>query len=99
MKPNYLPLEDRVVVFVPKDEERTTNFGLIVPVDANALPLKEVVVVAVGDGVKSNGQEVAMFVKPEQKVVIGRRTGVEYDMDGKTYRIIRQDDIQFLIQD
>lgn len=98
MKPNYIPVEDRAVVEVPKPTEEKTASGIIVPVDAASLPLVEVKVVAVGDGVKANGQDVNIFINPGQTVVIGKRSGVEYDMDGKTYRLIRQDDVQFIIK-
>lgn len=98
MKSNYEPIEDRVIVSVPKDEERTTKSGLIVPVDASELPIKEVIVEAVGDGIKANGQDVRMFSKPGDRVVIGRRTGVEYDLDGVTYRIIRQEEVIYNVK-
>lgn len=96
MKSNYVPLEDRVVVTVPEKTEQKTSSGLIIPVGTDKSILREVVVKAVGDGVKSNGQNIKMFLKPGQKVIIGRNTGVEYEMDGEMYRIIRQDDVQFL---
>jgi chaperonin GroES len=97
MKPNYVPNEDRVVVSVLEQEEQKTESGIYIPAASETHPLLEVVVKAVGDGVKSNGQNINMYLKPGQRVVIGRRTGVEYDMLGETFRIIRQEDVQFIV--
>lgn len=96
MKPNYVPLEDRVVVSVPKEDNQTDSGIYLGDVQTN--PYQEVIVEAVGDGVKGNGQIFKMFVTPGQRVVIGKHTGgsTEYTEGGKTYRVIRQEDILFL---
>lgn len=101
MKPNYIPNEDRVVVKelkAKKKEETTTDSGIILPGEEKEDVLVEVEVVAVGDGICSQ-KTVNMYLVPGEKVSIGRRTGVPYEMDGVTYRIIRQEDVQFLIGD
>lgn len=102
MKPNYIPNENRVVVkeLAPKKKEETvTTSGIILTETQEEEKLVEVEVVAVGDGHNENGTTTVMYLVPGKKVVIGRRTGVPYDMDGVSYRVIRQADVQFLISD
>jgi chaperonin GroES len=100
MKKNYIPLEDRVVVTIPKREEKTES-GIYIPEDVKTTPLKEVEVLAVGDGTKGNGHNITMFVKPGQKVVIGQHTGAntEYKEGETTFRIVKQEDILFIVDD
>ena len=100
MKPNYIPNEDRVVVKEPKalkNSETITESGIIQMGKEEDEKLIEVEVVAVGDGVLSNGTVAKMYLVPGQKISIGKRSGTPYDMDGESYRIIRQADVQFLI--
>lgn len=100
MKANYIPNEDRVVVSVPKKVETTTDSGIIVPVEASEdEKLVEVIVEATGDGQKARGELINMYLVPGQRVVIGINTGVPYEMDGKDFRMIRQEDVQFLISE
>lgn len=95
MKANYVPLEDRIVVSIPKEENQTESGIYLGDVKTN--PYQEVIVESVGDGVKSNGQRVNMFVVPGQRVVTGKHTGgsTEYTEGGKTFRLLRQEDILF----
>lgn len=98
MKPNYVPLEDRVVVSLIEKKETKTESGIYIPDNGQEKPIIEGVIEAVGDGVRSKGEKINMYLKPGQKVVV-YTSGVKYEMNGKKYRIIRQEEVVFIIDE
>ncbi len=84
---NIKPLADRVVI-EPKTAEEKTAGGLFIPDTAKEKPL-EGVVLAVGTGTK----DVTMEVAVGDRVLYGKYSGTEINVDGKNLIIMRQNDI------
>ena len=76
------------MVIEPKTAEEKTAGGLYIPDTAKEKPL-EGVVLAVGAGTK----DVTMEVSVGDKVLYGKYSGTEINVDGKNLIIMRQSDI------
>ena len=81
------PLADRVLI-QPTPAEETTLAGIIIPDSAKEKPLKGTVVAA-GNGTKDD----AMVLKEGDKVLYGKYSGTEIELDGEKYLILRQSDV------
>ena len=92
-----IPLSDRVVLKEIEAEE-TTASGIVLPGQAKEKP-QQAEVVAVGPGGKVDGEVVDMIVKVGQKVIYSRYAGTEVKMDGTNYIIVKQSDIQAIVED
>ena len=90
------PLADRVVLKAVEAEE-TTKSGIILAASAQEKP-QVAEVVAVGPGGVVDGKEVTMYVKPGDKVITSKYSGTEVKMDGVDYTIVRQSDIQAVVE-
>lgn len=91
------PLADRVVIKAVEAEE-TTKSGIILTAAAQEKPsIAEIV--AVGPGGMVDGNEVKMFVKVGEKVLISKYAGTEVKVDGVEYSIVKQDDILAVVED
>ena len=89
---NIKPLADRVVIKPAPAEERTKG-GLILPDTAKEKPVVGSVV-AVGPGkVTDDGKKVAPEVKVGDKVLYGKYSGTEVNVEGEDYLIMREADI------
>jgi chaperonin GroES len=87
------PLEDKVVLELPKVEEKTTQFGLIIAGSAEEKP-QEAIVVAVGPGATfADGSKMAIDLNPGDKVIFSKYQGTEITHEGKQYLIIAYRDI------
>lgn len=87
------PLEDKVVLELPKAEEKTTQFGLIIAGSAEEKP-QEAIVVAVGPGATfADGSKMAIDLNPGDKVIFSKYQGTEITHEGKQYLIIAYRDI------
>ncbi|MGC8595411.1 MAG: co-chaperone GroES [Candidatus Kryptoniota bacterium] len=93
---NIKPLADRVVVKpMPADEK--TKGGLYVPDTAKERP-QQGEVVAVGPGrVTDEGKKIPIEVKVGDKVLYGKYSGTEVNIDGEEYLIMRESDIFAII--
>ena len=90
------PLADRVVIKAVEAEE-TTKSGIILTAAAQEKPsIAEIV--AVGPGGMVDGNEVKMFVKVGEKVLISKYAGTEVKVDGVEYSIVKQDDILAVVE-
>ncbi|MBD3275675.1 MAG: co-chaperone GroES [Candidatus Marinimicrobia bacterium] len=86
------PLADRVVIRAFDPEEQTKG-GIILPDTAKEKP-QEGEVVAVGPGKRSEtGDLIAMELKKGDKVLYGKYSGTEVDVEGEEYLIMRENDI------
>ncbi|MGB9887720.1 MAG: co-chaperone GroES [Moorellales bacterium] len=86
------PLDDRVVVKVIEEEQRTQS-GIVLPDTAKEKP-QEGEVVAVGPGrLMENGNRVAPAVKVGDRVIFAKYSGTEVKVDGQEYLILRETDI------
>ena len=85
------PLFDRVVIS-PDSSETESKSGLVLPETSQEKP-QIGTVVAVGDGENMDNVEAKMKVKINDKVVFNKYAGVELNLDGKLYVVMRQIDI------
>ena len=92
-----VPLSDRVVLKEVEAEE-TTASGIVLPGKAQEKP-QQAEVVAVGPGGKVDGETVEMVVSVGQKVIYSKYAGTEVKMGDETFIIVRQSDIQALVED
>ena len=90
------PLADRVVIKMVEAEE-TTKSGIILAGSAKEKP-QVAEVVAVGPGGIVDGNEVAMYLKVGDKVLMSKYAGTEVKIDGVEYTILRQDDILAIVE-
>jgi chaperonin GroES len=89
------PLADRVIVKSMEAEEKTAS-GLIIPDTAKEKPQMGEVI-EVGPGRFEKGEYVKMQVKKGDKVLYGKYSGTEVDVDGVKYLIMHETDI-FAVQ-
>ncbi len=90
------PLADRVLLKATEAEE-TTKSGIILSTANKEKPIISEVV-AVGPGGIVDGKEVAMVVKPGDRVVVAKYAGTEVKLDGVEYSIVRQSDILAIVE-
>ena len=90
------PLADRVLLKATEAEE-TTKSGIILSTSSKEKPVVSEVV-AVGPGGIVDGKEVAMVVKPGNKVVVAKYSGTDVKLDGIEYSIVRQSDILAIVE-
>ena len=86
------PLSDRVVVEPAAAEEKSSG-GIILPDTAQEKP-QQGTVVATGPGkVSDSGTLVEMSVKDGDKILYGKYSGTEVNVEGTDYIIMRESDI------
>lgn len=91
------PLLDRVVIKMVEAEE-TTKGGIILSAAAKEKP-QVAEVVAVGEGGVVDGNEVKMYLKVGDKVLMSKYSGTEVKLDGVEYTILKQSDILAIVED
>ena len=86
------PLNDRVVVKVLEQEEKTRG-GIVLPDTAKEKPQRGEII-AVGPGaVRDDGSRTPPEVKVGDKVLFAKYAGTEIKIDGDEYLILREADI------
>ena len=91
------PLQDRVIVQRIEEEEKTKG-GLIIPDTAKEKP-QEGKVIAVGKGkLNEDGKVTPMDVKVNDRVLFGKYSGTEINIDGEEHLIMREEDILGIIE-
>lgn len=91
------PLQDRVIVKRIQEEEKSKG-GIIIPDTAKEKP-QEGKVVAVGKGkVNEDGKITPLDVKVNDRVLFGKYSGTEINIDGEEHLIMREDDILGVIE-
>ena len=91
------PLQDRVIVKRIEEEEKSKG-GIIIPDTAKEKP-QEGKVVAVGKGkVSDDGKILPLDVKVNDRVLFGKYSGSEINIDGEEHMIMREDDILGIIE-
>jgi len=92
------PLQDRVVIKRLEEEEKTKG-GIIIPDAAKEKP-QEGRVVAVGSGkMTEKGQRVTPEVKVGDKILFGKYSGTDINIDGEEHLILREEDILAIIRE
>ena len=88
----FRPLHDRVVVRRLESEERTKG-GIIIPDTAKEKP-QEGEIVAVGPGARDeSGKLVPLDVKAGDRILFGKWSGTEVEIDDVEYLIMKESDI------
>ena len=93
----FRPLHDRVVVEALDQEEKTAG-GIIIPDTAQEKPMQGKVV-AIGPGGRGDdGKIVPLDVKKGDRVLYGKYSGTEVQVDGKDMLIMKESDIMGVLQ-
>ena len=90
------PLADRVILKMVETEE-TTKGGIILTGSAKEKP-SVAEVITVGPGGNVDGKDVAMTVKPGDKVIPSKYAGTQVKLDGEEVTIVRQNDILAIVE-
>lgn len=85
-----IPLFDNVVLSLIEQEEKTTN-GILLP-NTNDKP-SIAKVVAIGNGINSDGTEVEMQVKVNDIVLFNKFAQTQVKVNGKDYILIKQGEL------
>jgi chaperonin GroES len=93
----FRPLHDRVLVRRLGSEEKTAG-GIIIPDSAQEKPM-EGEIVAVGTGSKAeDGKVTPLDVKAGERVLFGKWSGTEVQVDGEELVIMKESDIMGVIE-
>jgi chaperonin GroES len=91
------PLQDRIII-KRIEEEGKSKGGIFIPDTAKEKP-QEGKVVAVGKGkVNEDGKIIPLDVKVNDRVLFGKYSGSEINMDGEEHLIMREDDVLGVIE-
>ena len=91
------PLQDRVIVKRIEEEEKSKG-GIIIPDTAKEKP-QEGKVLAVGKGkINDDGKITPLDVKVNDRILFGKYSGTEINVDGEEHLIMREDDILGVIE-
>lgn len=91
------PLQDRVIVKRIEEEEKSKG-GIIIPDTAKEKP-QEGKVVAVGKGkIGDDGKVTPLDVKVNDRILFGKYSGSEINIDGDEHLIMREEDILGIIE-
>ena len=86
------PLNDRIVV-TPVAAEEVTAGGVILPSSAKEKPNKGKVVASGPGKLMDHGDRSGVSVKKGDIVYYGKYAGTEVKVDGKEFKILREDDV------
>jgi chaperonin GroES len=87
-----VPLEDRVVIQVLEQEEKTQS-GIVLPDTAKEKPTKGKVIAAGPGRYDDNGKIIPMPVTEGDVVVFAKYAGTELKLDGEDYLVLRASDL------
>lgn len=90
------PLADRVLIKM-KESEETTKSGLILSAASKEKP-QIAEVICVGPGGNIEGNNIEMYVKEKDNVIISKYAGTEIKYEDEEYLIIKQSDILAIIE-
>ena len=91
------PLQDHIMV-KRMDEEETSKGGILIPDTAKEKP-QRAKVIAVGKGkVNEDGKVQPLDVQKGDRVLIGKYSGTEVNIDGDEHLIIREHDVLAILE-
>jgi chaperonin GroES len=91
------PLHDRVIVRRVAEEEKSKG-GIIIPDNAKEKP-QEGWVVAVGPGRRDDdGKVVPLGVENGDRILFGKYSGADVEIDGEEHLILQENDILGVIE-
>jgi len=90
------PLHDRILI-KRVEEKETIKGGIIIPDTAKEKP-QEGEVIAVGGGKKTEeGKVIPLDVKAGDRILFGKYSGTEINIDEEEFLIIREDEVLGII--
>ncbi len=89
------PVGDKILIKMCESEDKTKS-GIILSANSKEKP-QIAEVIAVGPGGKVDGEEVEMFVKAKDKVIVSKYAGTEIKYEGEDYIIVKQSDILAIV--
>ena len=93
----FRPLHDRVLVRRVDEDEKTSG-GIIIPDTAKEKP-SQGEVVSVGPGERDdNGNRVTLDVKKGDKILFGKWSGTEVNVNGEELLIMKESDIMGIVE-
>ncbi len=91
------PLADRLLVR-RLEEEEVVKGGIIIPDTAKEKP-QQADIIAVGPGKRSDsGDLIKPEVKSGQRILLGKYSGTEVEIDGEEYVILREEDVLGILE-
>ncbi len=91
------PLHNRLIVKRIEDGEKTTG-GIIIPDTAKETP-QQGKVIAVGPGKRDDkGKIIPIDVHKGDRVLFGKYSGTEVNLDGEEHLIISEDDVLAILE-
>ncbi|NCX94465.1 MAG: co-chaperone GroES [Gammaproteobacteria bacterium] len=94
---NIRPLHDRVLVERDESETKTAG-GIVIPDSATEKPIQGKVI-AVGKGkILESGNVRPLDIKVGDRVLFGKYAGNEVKVGGKTYLMMREEDIMGVVE-
>ena len=90
-KVKVYPLADRVAIR-PMEETATMKGGLYIPDTAKEKPIQGDVL-AVGPGRREKGEVVPMELRVGDRVVYGKYSGTQVELDGEEVILIKESDV------
>jgi chaperonin GroES len=90
-KVKVFPLADRVAIR-PMEETETMKGGLYIPDTAKEKPIQGEVI-AVGPGRAEKGEKVPMELKVGDRVVYGKYSGTQVELEGEEIILIKEADV------
>jgi chaperonin GroES len=91
------PLQDRILVKRVKEEEKTKG-GIIIPDTAKEKPAEGKVIAAGNGKLDENGKRIALEVKKGDRILFGKYSGSEVNIEAEEYLIMREDDVLGIIE-
>lgn len=86
------PLDDRVIIEIEEAEEKTQG-GIVLPDTAKEKPQRGKVV-AVGSGkLLDSGERAKPVLAEGDRVIFGKYSGSDVKVDGKEYKILRENEV------
>ena len=86
------PLHDRIII-KRIEEKESIKGGIIIPDSAKEKP-QEGLVIAVGNGKKTEeGKVIPLDVKAGDRILFGKYSGTEIKLDNQEYLILREDEV------
>ena len=90
------PVADRILIKMEEGEE-TTKSGIILSASAKEKP-QIAKVIAVGPGGNIEGNNIEMYIKEGDKVIVSKYSGTEVKFEGEEYLIVKQSDVLAIVE-
>ena len=90
------PVADRILIKMEEGEE-TTKSGIILSTTAKEKP-QIAKVIAVGPGGNIEGNNIEMYIKVGNRVIVSKYSGTEVKYEGEEYLIVKQSDVLAIVE-